>query len=135
MKRISATLFSLGSLGVFVAWLFFSYRPGALPSLSLALGERFTPLMRALLLVSAVLFVALQALLLPPALRFPERVARRESRSPREGVSDRDEAALVLQTPSAGDIQVNRALELLWTGLPMVASAAIFWVSYQAVAW
>ncbi|RME59972.1 MAG: hypothetical protein D6790_09975 [Caldilineae bacterium] len=135
MKRIYSTVFSIISLGVFAAWLFFSYRPGALPVQSITLGDDFTPVLRVLLFLSAGLFVVLQMLLLPPTLRFPERVARREALAPHEGAPEADEATLVLRTATGGDIRVNRALELLWTGLPILASLGVFWASFQAMAW
>ncbi len=80
--------------------------------------------LRGAIVACAVLFVLIQVVLVASVFKFPQRISRHEERS------STDDA---IPVRDGGEILVKRRWELLWTVTPLVASLALFVVSYWAL--
>lgn len=127
MKR---TFFSLGLVGAAVAWLVLSYLPADFLPVYVAFPiDAVQPLFRTLVRVSAVVFVAVQLILIASVFKFPQRVSRHDfSQAPHSSSVPADESRL---HPS--DIRISHKLEFLWTALPLLTSLGLFAISYWAI--
>lgn len=101
-------------LAVALLWLLLSYAPPELIPWQISTGDGWLPLFRGLLVASALLFVVVQILLVAAIFKFPAQVKGQEA-------------------DDSGEIQIHRSWEFLWTALPLVASIALFIVSYCAL--
>lgn len=119
MKR---KLVPLLLIGTFVGWLVGSHLPqGMIPWRTIP-GEGMDAFLRTVVVVSAVLFASIQVALVASVFKFPQRISRHDDHPLSDDV--------LSPLPDGGDILIKRRWELLWTVTPLVASLALFFVSY-----
>ncbi len=117
---MSARIFwTLLLLGVCIGWLVLSYRPQSLAGVEIAFGSTATPIFLWLFTGSALLFIAIQTILVASVRTFPTRIARGET-TPEDG-----------QVPGEKDIRILPGAEYFWTALPLLISLGFFWVIWQ----
>lgn len=91
--------------------------------------------LRIALVLSALLFVSIQVVLVTSVFKFPQRVSRHDSSGVMQD-NNRNLRGQELPSEAAdspaeeGEIVIKRRWELLWTVTPLVASLALFMVSY-----
>jgi heme/copper-type cytochrome/quinol oxidase subunit 2 len=117
----------------FVAWLVGSYLPqGVVPWRTIP-GDGMEGFLRVAVVVSALLFASIQIVLVVSVFKFPQRISRHDSSGvPHESSNLVEELSSQGGNFSAeeGEIVIKRRWELLWTVTPLVASLALFVVSY-----
>ena len=106
-------------LGVCIGWLVLSYRPQSLAGVQIAFESTETPLFLWLFTGSALLFIAIQIILVASVRAFPSRIARGET-IPEDG-----------EAPGARDIRILPGAEYFWTALPLLISLLFFWAIWQ----
>lgn len=106
-------------MGVCIGWLVLSYRPQSLAGVQIAFESTVTPLFLWLFMGSALLFIAIQIILVASVRAFPSRIARGET-IPEDG-----------EAPGARDIRILPGAEYFWTALPLLISLLFFWAIWQ----
>lgn len=116
-------------LGVCISWLVLSYRPQSLAGVEMVFGAAITPLFLWLFVGCALLFVAIQAVLVVSVRTFPTRIDRNET-TPKDDGAPRDRDAGDRDTGNR-DIRILPGAEYFWTALPLLISLFFFWVVWQ----
>lgn len=106
-------------LGVCIGWLVLSYRPQSLAGVQIAFESTVTPLFLWLFAGSALLFIAIQIVLVASVRTFPSRIARSET-APEDG-----------EVTGTRDIRILPGAEYFWTALPLLISLLFFWAIWQ----
>lgn len=118
-------------------WLIGSYLPqGVVPWRTIP-GDGMDAFLRVAVVVSALLFASIQMVLVASVFKFPQRVSRHDSHYDKSGATQAGADLQEQESPGAstfpveeGEIVIQRRWELLWTVTPLVASLALFVVSY-----
>lgn len=109
MRKVLACILIVSAL----LWLILSYLPVQMISLNfLTQGVLAQEIFRMALLASVVLFLAVQLILVGSSLRMSK---------------------LVQKYHTHPEIQLNFALEVFWTTLPLVVTVALLFVGRQAI--
>jgi len=116
---IARIVWTLLFLGVCIGWLVLSYRPQSLAGVEMAFGSTATPIFLWLFIGSALLFIAIQVILVTSVRTFPVRIARREAKS-----ADSEASA-------GKEIRILPSAEYFWTALPLLISLLFFWAIWQ----
>lgn len=115
---VTRIIWTLLFIGACIGWLVLSYRPEMVAGGEIGFSPRLQPLLVWLFAGSALLFLAIQAVLLVGVRTFPTHISRGGSRP--DG-SD----------PKGDDIQIHLLAELFWTALPLFISALLFGAIWQ----
>jgi heme/copper-type cytochrome/quinol oxidase subunit 2 len=134
MKRKLIPLLLLVTSAV---WLVGSYLPqGVVPWRTIP-GDGMDGFLRVAVVVSALLFALIQVILVASVFKFPQRVSRHDGGHTTQDSTDHSapEATSVAGTSCVeeSEIVIKRRWELFWTVTPLVASLALFVVSYWAL--